>query len=82
MVQGTLWVLAPDKVPKSGLEEKTPTEQRKRKEILEVTPVRKHARIRDHYLILKESDGSCAEISLRGCTVVAVSATALPSRKW
>ncbi|KAL8457275.1 hypothetical protein ACS0TY_035208 [Phlomoides rotata] len=80
--QGTLWVLTPDKVPKSTLEEKAPTEQRKRKEILEVVPVRKHARIRDHYLILMESDGSRAEISLRGCTVVAVSATTLPSRKW
>ncbi|KAI3454264.1 hypothetical protein Pfo_010927 [Paulownia fortunei] len=80
--QGTMWVLEPDKVPKSGLEDKGPTEQRRRKEILEVTPVRKYARIRDHYLILMESDGSCVEILLRGCTIVAVSATSLSSRKW
>ncbi|KAK4428214.1 Nucleus-vacuole junction protein 2 [Sesamum alatum] len=80
--QGALWVLEPDKVPKSGLEDKVPTEQRRRKEILEVTPVRKYARIRDHYLILLESDGSCVQILLKGCTVVAVSGTSLASKKW
>ncbi|KAH6809341.1 hypothetical protein C2S51_027124 [Perilla frutescens var. frutescens] len=80
--QGTLWVLEPDKVPKSKLEEKVPAEQRRRKEILEVTPVRKNARVRDHHLILMESDVFPVEISLRGCTIVAVSATDLPSRKW
>lgn len=81
--QGTLWVLEPDKLPKkSKLEEKVPAEQRRRKEILEVTPVRKSARVRDHHLILMESDLSPVEISLRGCTIVAVSATDLPSRKW
>ncbi|KAK4394957.1 hypothetical protein Sango_1650000 [Sesamum angolense] len=72
-----LWVLEPDKVPKSGLEDKVPTEQRRRKEISEVTPVRKYARIRDHYLILLESDGSCVQILLNGCTIVTVSGTKL-----
>ncbi|GER38409.1 testis-expressed sequence 2 protein [Striga asiatica] len=71
--QGTVWILVPDQVLKSGLE---------KKEIMEVTPVRKYARIRDHCLILMEPDGSCVEISLRGCTIVAVSATSLSSRKW
>ncbi|CAA0820978.1 Putative integral membrane protein conserved region (DUF2404 [Striga hermonthica] len=71
--QGPVWILVHDKVLKSGLE---------KKEILEVTPVKKSARIRDHCLILMESDGSCVEISLRGCTIVAVSATSLSSRKW
>ncbi|KAL0356459.1 UNVERIFIED_CONTAM: hypothetical protein Sradi_4092800, partial [Sesamum radiatum] len=80
--QGAIWVLEPDKVPKSGLEDKVPTEQRRRKEILEVTPVRKYARIRDHYLILLESDGSCAQILLNGCTIVTVSGTNLASKKW
>ncbi|KAL0318723.1 UNVERIFIED_CONTAM: hypothetical protein Sangu_2028500 [Sesamum angustifolium] len=80
--QGALWVLEPDKVPKSGLEDKVPTEQRRRKEILEVTPVRKYARIRDHYLILLESDGSCVQILLNGCTIVTVSGTSLASKKW
>lgn len=80
--QGTLWILEPDKIPKSRHEDKVPKEQRRKKEILEVTPVRKNARIRDHYLILMEADVSCVEIPLRGCTIVAVSATDLPSRKW
>ncbi|KAL3835336.1 hypothetical protein ACJIZ3_010072 [Penstemon smallii] len=80
--QGDLWILEPEKVPKSGLEDKLPTEQRKRKDILEVAPVRKYAKIKDHYLILTETDGSCVEIFLRGCTIFAVSATSLSSRKW
>ncbi|KAG8378585.1 hypothetical protein BUALT_Bualt07G0000900 [Buddleja alternifolia] len=80
--QGVLWVLEPDKVPTYGLEDKMPMEQRRRKEILEVTPVRKYAKIKDNYLILSESDGSSVEILLRGCTIVAVSATSLSSRKW
>ncbi|GFP88542.1 hypothetical protein PHJA_000997900 [Phtheirospermum japonicum] len=80
--QGAIWILVPDKVPKSGPEDKGPTDQRRKKEILEVTPVRKYARIKDHYLILMESDGSFVEILLRGCEIVAVSATSLPSRKW
>ncbi|KAL1541905.1 testis-expressed protein 2-like [Salvia divinorum] len=80
--QGTLWILEPDKIPKSRLEDKVPKEQRRKKEILEVTPIRKNARIRDHYLILMETDLSRVEISLKRCTIVAVSATDLPSRKW
>ncbi|XP_042012459.1 testis-expressed protein 2-like [Salvia splendens] len=81
-MQGTLWILEPDKIPKSRHEDKVPKEQRRKKEILEVTPVRKNARIRDHYLILMEADVSRVEIPLKGCTIVAVSATDLPSRKW
>ncbi|KAK6148144.1 hypothetical protein DH2020_019056 [Rehmannia glutinosa] len=79
---GAIWILEPDKVTKLGLEDKGPTDQKRKKEIMEVTPVRKYARIRDHYLILMESGGSCVEILLRGCTIVAVSATSLSSRKW
>ncbi|PIN09378.1 putative protein TEX2, contains PH domain [Handroanthus impetiginosus] len=80
--KGTLWVLEPDKVSISGSEDKLPTEPKRRKEILEVTPVQKYARIRDHYLSLMESDGSSVEILLKGCTIVAVSATNLLTRKW
>ncbi|KAL7138697.1 hypothetical protein ABFS83_09G000200 [Erythranthe nasuta] len=80
--QGALWVLQPDKVPKSGLQDKKTTEQKKRKDFVEVTPIRKYARIRDQHLILMESDDSSVEISLKSCTVVAVSATSLSSRKW
>lgn len=74
--------MEPEKVPKLGVEDKTLTEQRKRKEILEVAPVRRHARIKDRCLILTEMDGTSVEISLRGCMVVAVSATDLSTRKW
>ncbi|XP_042016823.1 testis-expressed protein 2-like [Salvia splendens] len=80
--QGTLWILEPDKIPKSRHEDKVPKEHKRKKEILEVTPVRKNARIRDHYLVLMEADVSRVEIPLRGCSIVAVSATDLPSRKW
>ncbi|KAL3629003.1 hypothetical protein CASFOL_028049 [Castilleja foliolosa] len=68
--QGAIWILVPDEVPKSD-----------KGRILEVKPVRKYARIRDDHLILI-SDGSFVEILLRGCEIVAVSATSLPSRKW
>ncbi|XP_051123319.1 uncharacterized protein LOC127246130 [Andrographis paniculata] len=80
--QGPIWVLEPDKIPKSGIEDKLPTETRRRKDILEVTPVRKYARIRDCYLVLLDSDCSDVNILLKGCTVVAVSSTRMPSRKW
>lgn len=82
LFQGTLWVLEPDKIPKSRLEDKVSAELKRKKEILEVTPIRKNARIRDHRLILMESDAPHVEISLKGCTILAVSATDLPSRKW
>ncbi|KAL3642239.1 hypothetical protein CASFOL_013054 [Castilleja foliolosa] len=79
--QGAIWILVPDKVSKLGPEDKGPTDQRRKKEIFEVTPVRKYARIRDRSLVLMESDGSFVEILLRGVEIVAVSATSLASRK-
>ncbi|KAL6493425.1 hypothetical protein OROGR_032204 [Orobanche gracilis] len=79
---GPIWILVPDKVSNLALEDKGPTDQKRKKEILEVTPIRKYARIRDHYLVLMESCGSSVEMLLRGCTIVAVSATNLSSRKW
>lgn len=57
-------------------------EQKRKKEVLEVLPVKKHATIKDHSLFVSESDGSCVEVRLKGCMVAAVSATSLPSRKW
>ncbi|KAL6524647.1 hypothetical protein OROHE_016318 [Orobanche hederae] len=80
--KGPIWILVPDKVSNLALEDKGPTDQKRKKEILEVTPIRKYARIRDHYLVLMESCGSCVEMLLRGCTIVSVSATNLSSRKW
>lgn len=81
MCQGVVWVLESEKVPKNWLE-KASKEQKKKKEFFEVTPVKKHAKIKEQSLILTESDGSCTIINLKGCTVEAVSATSLPSRKW
>ncbi|KZV32779.1 hypothetical protein F511_23691 [Dorcoceras hygrometricum] len=80
--QGALWVLEPEKVPKSWSDGKLPPEQRRRKDILEVSPVKKYARIKDRCLILTESDGSQAKILLKGCNIAAVSATSLSSKKW
>ncbi|KAK9278969.1 hypothetical protein L1049_028551 [Liquidambar formosana] len=79
--QGVVWVLDSEKVPKICLVDKVPNEQKRKKEILEVSPVRKHAKIKDQSLILTDSDGSHT-VQLKGCTIVAVSATSLSSRKW
>ncbi|XP_073147324.1 uncharacterized protein [Henckelia pumila] len=80
--QGALWVLEPEKVPKSWCDGKLPAEQRRRKDILEVSPIKKYAKIKDRCLILTEPDGSQAKISLKGCKIAAVSATSLSSKKW
>ncbi|XP_073035406.1 uncharacterized protein [Primulina eburnea] len=80
--QGALWVLEPEKVPKSWCDGKLPVEQRRRKDILDVSPVKKYAKLKDRCLILTESDGSEAKISLKCCKIAAVSATSLSSKKW
>ncbi|GMJ14306.1 hypothetical protein like AT1G17820 [Hibiscus trionum] len=74
-MQGIVWVLDPETV--SSKEQK-----RKRDVSIEVSPVRKHARIQDQYLTLTGSDSSCIFVPLKGCAIQAVSATNLPSRKW
>ncbi|KAK8495526.1 hypothetical protein V6N12_066086 [Hibiscus sabdariffa] len=74
-MQGVVWVLDSEKI--SSKEQK-----RKRDVIIEVSPVRKHAKIQDQYLTLTSSDSSCIFIPLKGCIIQAVSATNLPSRKW
>uniref|UniRef100_A0A2N9GEP6 SMP domain-containing protein n=1 Tax=Fagus sylvatica TaxID=28930 RepID=A0A2N9GEP6_FAGSY len=79
--QGVVWVLESEKVPRN-LVDKGPKEQKKKKDFLEVSPVKKHAKIKDRKLILFESDGSQIAVDLKGCIVEAVSATSLPSRKW
>ncbi|XP_022841595.1 testis-expressed protein 2-like [Olea europaea var. sylvestris] len=78
-IQGAIWVLELEKVPKPGLLDK---EQKRKKDFLEVIPVQKYAKIKDHCLILTETDGSRVDISLEGCTIAAVSATSSSSRKW
>ncbi|KAF2312545.1 hypothetical protein GH714_035023 [Hevea brasiliensis] len=80
--KGFVWVLEPDKVPKNWAVEKIPKEQKKKKDVFEVNPVKKHAKIKDRCLILTDSNGSPATFPLKGCIVEAVSATDLSSRKW
>uniref|UniRef100_A0A6N2LJ16 SMP domain-containing protein n=2 Tax=Salix viminalis TaxID=40686 RepID=A0A6N2LJ16_SALVM len=80
--KGYVWVLELDKVLKNRSVEKVPKDQKKTKELLEVTPIRKQAKIKDRSLVLIDSGGSQIVIPLKGCAIEAVSATNLPSRKW
>lgn len=81
MSQGVVWVLEPEKVPKSW-QEKVLREQKRKKEFFEVSPIKKYAKIKNLLLILTEPDGSQTAIQLKGCTIEAVSSTSLASRKW
>lgn len=74
-----MWVLETEKISKT---DKGSKEQKRKKEIVEVTPVRKFAKLKEQLLIIKESESSFVEIRLKGCSVAAVSATNLSSRKW
>ncbi|KAI4351951.1 hypothetical protein L6164_006249 [Bauhinia variegata] len=71
--QGVIWVLESDKIPK---------EQKRKKELLEVSPVKKYGKIKAQSLILREPNGCDTTIQLKGCIIEAVSATNLSSRKW
>lgn len=73
-----VWVLEPEKHPTIS----APAEQTKKWEIVEVSAVRKLAKVKGRTLILTEADGSITNIMLKGCKVVAVSATSMPTRKW
>ncbi|KAJ6960878.1 hypothetical protein NC653_038782 [Populus alba x Populus x berolinensis] len=79
---GYVWVLDPDQVLKNWPVEKVQKDQKKKKELLEVNPIRKQAKIKDRSLILTDSGGSHRVIPLKGCAIEAVSATSLSSRKW
>lgn len=77
-IEGTVWVLEPEQVPKitaSG-------DHDSRRNVLEVFPVRKFAKVKARSLVLIESDGSRREILLKGCRIMAVSASGLSSKKW
>ncbi|TKY44975.1 Testis-expressed sequence 2 protein [Spatholobus suberectus] len=79
--EGVVWVLEPDKVSKFWVERQS-KEQKKKKELLEVSPVRKYGKINGQSLVLTDTDGLNTTIQLKGCLVEAVSATSLPSKKW
>ena len=76
-----VWVLEPDKVSKFWVE-KSSKEHKRKKELLEVTPVRKYGKIKGESLVLTEHDGLDTTIQLKGCVVQAVSAASLSSKKW
>ncbi|GAV78925.1 DUF2404 domain-containing protein [Cephalotus follicularis] len=80
--QGIVWVLQSEKVPKNWPAENAPCEHKRKKDFLEVSPVRKFAKIEHQSLILSETHTSHASIPLKDCIVEAVSASSLPSRKW
>ncbi|XP_004241487.1 uncharacterized protein [Solanum lycopersicum] len=80
--QGTVWVLESERIPKALPVDKAVTQQKSKKEVLEVTPTQKFAQIKDHHLVFTESDGSHVEIPLKGCIIAAVSASSLSTRKW
>lgn len=79
--QGVVWILESEKVVKAR-QDSQPREQKLKKEILEVLPVQKYAKLKNNSLFISESDGSQTEVELKGCTVTAVSATNFSSRKW
>jgi len=91
--QGTIWVAVmylsePYKDTKGcqtrqikGLKE-AKSKKDSLKEISELSPVRKHAKIEGHVLILTDLDGSEEVIELAGCHVTAVSAGEQSSGKW
>ncbi|KAJ0257260.1 Uncharacterized protein HA466_0081590 [Hirschfeldia incana] len=80
--QGTIWILELDESLKNSLKEKLPKEQKRKRNFLEIQPIRKFARIKDHKLILSESDGTLTTVPLKCCSVEAVSGSDLPTRKW
>ncbi|XP_058779343.1 uncharacterized protein LOC131653268 isoform X1 [Vicia villosa] len=80
-LQGVIWVLEPEKVSKY-LVERSSREVKRKKELFEVSPVKKYGKINYQSLVLTEPDGLDTTIQLKGCIVEAVSATSLPTKKW
>lgn len=77
-----VWILELDEGLKNWMKEKLPKEQKRKKDFLEIHPLRKFARIKDHKLILSDADGTQTIVSLKGCSIEAVSGSDLPTRKW
>ncbi|XP_047151940.1 uncharacterized protein LOC124823707 isoform X1 [Vigna umbellata] len=74
--QGVVWVLESGKITKQS------REQKRKNDLLEVSPVKMYGQIKGQSLILRDSDGLHTTIELKGCAVQAVSASILSSRKW
>ncbi|KAJ0681544.1 putative synaptotagmin-like mitochondrial-lipid-binding domain-containing protein [Helianthus annuus] len=81
--QGWIWILEKEKIPKTSQStDKTLRQQKRKIEAFDVTPVKKHATIKDKSLMITEPDGTLTKVYLSGCMVEAVSAANLASRKW
>lgn len=80
--QGMIWILELDEGLKNWIKTKLPQEHKSKRDVLEIHPLRKFARIKDHNLILSEADGTLTTISLKSCSIEAVSGSDLPTRKW
>ncbi|VVA91706.1 unnamed protein product [Arabis nemorensis] len=80
--QGVVWILELDEGLKNWMKEKLPKEHKRKRDVLEIHPLRKFARIKDHNLVLSEADGTQTTVSLKGCSIEAVSGSDLPTRKW
>ncbi|KAG2614442.1 hypothetical protein PVAP13_4KG363901 [Panicum virgatum] len=84
--QGFLWMLGQEKIPKVSTTNRPSNGAsqgiKEKKTIVEVFPVKTLAQLEGHSLTLSAPDGSQQTIHLLNCTVVAVSASNLPSRKW
>ncbi|RDX92182.1 Testis-expressed protein 2 [Mucuna pruriens] len=64
--QGVVWVLESGKISNPS------REQKRKMELLEVSPVKMHGQIKGQSLILRGPDGLHATIELKGCSVQAV----------
>ncbi|CAN6200409.1 unnamed protein product [Urochloa humidicola] len=83
--QGFLWMLPQQKMPSLSVHRPSNAATqgvKDKKTIVEVFPVKMLAKLEGHSLTLSASDGAHHTIDLLNCTVVAVSASNLPSRKW
>ncbi|KAJ1403981.1 Synaptotagmin-like mitochondrial-lipid-binding domain [Sesbania bispinosa] len=79
--QGVVWVLESEKISKFCLDKQS-KEQKRKTELLEVSPVKMYGQIKGQSLILRGPDDLHTTIELKGCTVQAVSASIHSSRKW
>ncbi|KAJ4889434.1 putative integral membrane protein conserved region (DUF2404) [Raphanus sativus] len=83
--QGMVWILEVDEGVKNWLKEKPQKEHKRKRDFLEVHPLRKFARIKDHKLLLSDASADSTTqttVSLKCCSIDAVSGSHLPTRKW
>lgn len=80
-----MWILEVDEGVKNWLKEKPQKEHKRKRDFLEVHPLRKFARIKDHKLLLSDASADSntqTTVSLKCCSIDAVSGSHLPTRKW